>query len=395
MGARTRSHAHGERRGRLLIHFVVVLLATSAITFASQYPKRGAAIEPVLPTFAYSGVAGTARLSENGTYLRASTSLLTHESAALLVRAAEPITARAVGVVAPTSSLSSGVSAAAAVSSASGTGVTPLAEQIDPTAPYVLHETRPGDTISAIAARYGVSIKTILENNPTAGDGELIRPGEQIIVPREDGILHKVAYGESPAEIVGQYDNISVETLLAYRPNGITDPKSMEPGKMVLLVGAKQKPPPPPPPAPVAAGPGPGIAAPAASGGRFSNPLGGYQGVSDAFGTNRGGGTIHTGIDLDLYGRPSSPIFSSCDGTVTRTEWLTYSYGYYVVVDCGDGFTTLYAHMSRIDVSVGQRVRQGAVLGLSGLTGYTTGEHLHFEIRYQGAPVNPAAYIGF
>jgi murein DD-endopeptidase MepM/ murein hydrolase activator NlpD len=117
--------------------------------------------------------------------------------------------------------------------------------------------------------------------------------------------------------------------------------------------------------------------------------------VSDPFGSDRGGGRIHEGIDLDLYGRPPQNIFAACDGVVSRVEYLTYSYGYHVIVDCGDGFSTLYAHMSEIYVSPGQRVSAGTVLGLSGLTGYTTGHHLHFEIRYFGAPVNPASYLPF
>ncbi|MEX2080619.1 MAG: M23 family metallopeptidase, partial [Dehalococcoidia bacterium] len=80
---------------------------------------------------------------------------------------------------------------------------------------------------------------------------------------------------------------------------------------------------------------------------------------------------------------------------VTRVEYLTYSYGYHVVVDCGDGWTTLYAHMSEIHVYAGQGVNQGTQLGNSGVTGFTTGEHLHFEIRYFGAPLDPALYLPF
>jgi len=124
-------------------------------------------------------------------------------------------------------------------------------------------------------------------------------------------------------------------------------------------------------------------------------PLASWRGVSDPFGSDRGGGTIHTGIDLDLFGRHHSNIFSACDGVVQKTEYLTYSYGYHVIVDCGDGWSTLYAHMDQISVSPGQRVIKGTILGVSGLTGFTTGEHLHFEIRFQGAPVNPALYLGF
>jgi murein DD-endopeptidase MepM/ murein hydrolase activator NlpD len=117
--------------------------------------------------------------------------------------------------------------------------------------------------------------------------------------------------------------------------------------------------------------------------------------VSDPFGTGRGAGRIHEGIDLDLFGYGPVNIFSACDGVVSRVEYLTYSYGYHVVVDCGDGWTTLYAHMSDIWVSPGQYVGAGTILGLTGLTGYTTGHHLHFEIRHFGGPVDPAIYLGF
>ena len=80
---------------------------------------------------------------------------------------------------------------------------------------------------------------------------------------------------------------------------------------------------------------------------------------------------------------------------VSKVEYLTYSYGYHVIVDCGDGWSTLYAHMSEILVTPGQRVSQGTQVGISGNTGFSTGEHLHFEIRYKGAPVNPANYLNF
>ena len=117
--------------------------------------------------------------------------------------------------------------------------------------------------------------------------------------------------------------------------------------------------------------------------------------MTDPFGTDRGGGTIHTGIDLGLWSYHHANIFSACNGVVSRTEYLTYSYGYHVIVDCGDGFPTLYAHMSQIFGSPGQRVTQGTILGVTGVTGFTTGEHLHFEIRINGAPLNPALYLGF
>ena len=78
---------------------------------------------------------------------------------------------------------------------------------------------------------------------------------------------------------------------------------------------------------------------------------------------------------------------------MAKTEYLTYSYGYHVIVDCGDGWTTLYAHMSQINVTPGQRVTAGTTLGMTGLTGFTTGHHLHVEVRLNGGYLDPALYF--
>lgn len=400
-GFRARSHAHGKRHGRLTVHLLIVALAALAVTFATQYPTTPSAAVTATqpPTFAFSGVGGGLR--PELTYLRPGTSLRTLNSVAAITRPSDTVAVRANLGVAPTSSMSAGVAAATASSGMQGAGVTSLADIVDPRRPFVAYETQPGDTASTIAERFGISLGTLLDNNPTLGDGDLIQQGQVLIVPRADGILHKVASGESLSSIVSQYDNITVEAALNFRSNGITDAESLESGSFVLLPGATRKPPPPPPPPPPSSDSGGGETpvyvgqGPAASGGKFSNPLLAHSGVSDPFGVDRGAGRIHEGIDLMLFGYPHSPIFSACDGTVVRTEWLTYSYGYYVVVDCGEGFTTLYAHLSQIDAVEGQAVSQGTPLGYSGSTGYSTGEHLHFEIRYDGAPVNPAQYIQF
>ena len=69
------------------------------------------------------------------------------------------------------------------------------------------------------------------------------------------------------------------------------------------------------------------------------------------------------------------------------------SYGYYVIVDHGNGLKTLYAHLRSISVSVGQQVSQGQTLGPSGTTGYSTGVHLHFEVHKNGTRVDPIPYL--
>ncbi|QKX68019.1 peptidoglycan DD-metalloendopeptidase family protein [Enterococcus hirae] len=114
-----------------------------------------------------------------------------------------------------------------------------------------------------------------------------------------------------------------------------------------------------------------------------------------------GGQEFHNGIDL-VNGNPNTPIFAALDGEVVQAGANYYDwYGNYVVIKHNNGKWTGYAHLSRIDVSVGQKVQKGAQIGLIGTTGPSTGEHLHFQImkNYWPQPVvdfeNPRNYIQF
>lgn len=98
----------------------------------------------------------------------------------------------------------------------------------------------------------------------------------------------------------------------------------------------------------------------------------------------------HTGIDLG--GAVGTAIYAYRSGTVTFSGWGT-GYGLHVKIDHGDGMSTYYAHASELLVSAGQQVSEGQMIAKIGLTGYTTGPHLHFEIRFNGVPVNPYQYI--
>jgi murein DD-endopeptidase MepM/ murein hydrolase activator NlpD len=404
-GTRARSHAHGKRHGRITVHVLIVILAVCAVTFAAKFPNTSSASSSVsVPSFSLSGVTGSATQARSYAYFRPGSSNQTRESVAALELRSDALSIRAAGGVSPTSALSSGVSAAAAISGEQGAGLKPLADIVDPRQPFALYTAQPGDSTSLVAEKFGISLRTLLDNNLTVGgkDGSLLPLGAQLLVPRKDGILYKVSGSgdTSVAAIVKQYDNITEETILAYKPNAIADASNLKAGDFVLLPGATVKPPPPPPPPPpartgsTAPPPGTGAAAPGGNG-RFHYPLAKWKGVSDEFGSPRGSGTYHTGIDLDLYGLHGSPIYSACDGVVTKTEYLTYSYGYHVIIDCGDGWTTLYAHMSEILASPGQKVSAGTQIGVSGSTGFSTGEHLHFEIRFNGGYVDPANYLGF
>ncbi|MCZ7578030.1 MAG: LysM peptidoglycan-binding domain-containing M23 family metallopeptidase [Dehalococcoidia bacterium] len=377
------------------------MLAVSAVIGAVRFPNSSeASTLSSMPSFSLSGLAGSNQ-GKAVTYFRPGAGTQTLGSVAAISVRSDVSSLRAVGGVSPTSSLSSGVSVAAATSGEVGAGLKPLAEIIDPRSPIVEYQTQAGDTISGVATKFGVSVQTILDNNKTVTNANLLPRDMVLVIPRKDGILHKVGYGETVDSIVGQYDNISSSTVVEYKPNGISDPSNLESGKYLLLVGATPKPPPPPPPA----APGSPQQPQRPLGWRrcthrLGRPLLQLPGRLLAWRQRRvwhlPRPRPHPRRDRPrpLRLRPS-PLFSVCDGVVTRVEYLTYSYGYHVIIDCGEGWTTLHAHMSEIHVTPGQAVSAGTVLGLSGLTGYTTGHHLHFEIRYFGGPVDPRLYIGF
>ena len=102
-------------------------------------------------------------------------------------------------------------------------------------------------------------------------------------------------------------------------------------------------------------------------------------------------GRMHDGIDI---GAPmGAPIHAAASGTILYAGWMA-GYGNLTVIDHGGGIATAYGHQSVLDVVVGQFVTQGQQIGLVGSTGHSTGPHLHFEVRVNGAPVDPMGYLG-
>lgn len=104
-----------------------------------------------------------------------------------------------------------------------------------------------------------------------------------------------------------------------------------------------------------------------------------------------GKATVHSGIDLGVP--TGTQVHAVKDGIVTKVAWDPDGYGNYLMIDHGDGVVTLYGHCSQILASVGQSVKAGDIVALSGNTGHSTGSHLHFEVRVNGQAVNPRGYL--
>lgn len=131
-----------------------------------------------------------------------------------------------------------------------------------------------------------------------------------------------------------------------------------------------------------------------ASSGGFAFPLAYSTGVTCAYGPRvhpiNGNKSFHYGVDLAAG--MNTEIYATKSGTVTGATYGEAN-GYYVTINHGDGYSSIYAHMTNYVVSVGDSVKQGQLIGYVGTTGWSTGPHLHFEILYNGSNVNPMNYI--
>ncbi|MDY6268805.1 MAG: M23 family metallopeptidase [Selenomonadaceae bacterium] len=113
--------------------------------------------------------------------------------------------------------------------------------------------------------------------------------------------------------------------------------------------------------------------------------------VSSPYGLRWGGSDFHPGIDIanDM----GTPIVATADGTVSVAGWNSGGYGNMVDIDHGNGIMTRYGHAMQVVVVPGQHVRRGQVIAYMGSTGFSTGPHVHYEVRVNGSPVNPVGYL--
>lgn len=263
---------------------------------------------------------------------------------------------------------------------------------------FITYTVQPGDTVSSIAASFGIDPEYIIWNNPEVEmDPDNLLVGEKIMVPSVSGIVYRVTLGDTLSDIATFYQ-IDVQNIIGFLPNGVSSPDSVVEGMVLVLPGAV----PPPPPIPAAVSvveagnpepePAPVPAAnplpPASTG--YIWPY--YGPVSSPFGEARGG-SYHKGVDLDGFGNYGAPIVAAASGTVVLAAWDDWGLGYHVIIQHEDGSRTVYAHLSDVYVSQGQYVAQGEMVGALGDTGYATGPHLHFELWIGGVPVDPLAYL--
>lgn len=242
----------------------------------------------------------------------------------------------------------------------------------------VEYAVQSGETISAIAKKFNISVNTILWANNLSANS-LIKPGLKLIILPVSGVLHQVKKGETLSALSKKY-GIEVNKILI--ANQIITEEQISIGQNLIIPGGTIK-----------------QTSPAANNSLASNlrkksnetKAGGYIWPTSARRITQYFGWRHNG--LDIAGPIGTSIFAAKNGKVITAGWNRGGYGNYIILQHSDGTKTLYAHMTKLYVNVGEQIEQGTVIGAMGSTGRSTGPHLHFEIIINGKRVNPLSYF--
>lgn len=240
-----------------------------------------------------------------------------------------------------------------------------------------------GDTLSGVAQKFGISTDTIRWTNDLSGD--FLKPGQTLKILPVTGVSHVVKEGDNLESVAKKY-SAQAQAILDFPFNDVPDDFKLKVGQLLIIpegsppqIAPKRR----PQPQYLAQGPSsPAFSAP--GGGQFIWPAGG--GITQYF------SWYHPGVDIANRAAPG--IAASDGGRVVVAGWPDgMGYGNRVVLDHGNGYTSLYAHLSNVYVSVGETVSRGQLIGQMGSTGRSTGIHLHLEIYYNGVALNPLAIL--
>ncbi len=238
-----------------------------------------------------------------------------------------------------------------------------------------------GDTISGIAHKFNISVATILWSN-NLSERSILKPGATIKILPTTGVLHKIVRGDTIAAIAKKYkadidkiisaNQLSSESQIKIGQELII-PEGVRPTTISTQIASVSK----------VVSPIPS-AAQANTGTKLLWPAG-VRRISQYYGWR------HPAIDI--AGPKGTAIYAAESGTVEVSGWNAGGYGYYIIINHGNGIKTLYAHASQLYVKRGEKVNRGQVIMAMGSTGRSTGPHLHFEVRVGGVKVNPLGYI--
>lgn len=259
-----------------------------------------------------------------------------------------------------------------------------------------VHIVKAGDCLGCIAEQYGITTQDIIRSNPGIQEDTLLQLDQEVMVTAVEPLLTVVTKEKIQADIKLDYaieartntamyrgdskviqqgqEGLKQVTYQLVKENGIQIEKKIidekiisEPVKKIIEKGTKVK--------------------PNRGDGNFAWPTHGGR-ITSGFGARWG--RMHEGLDIAGVGNRN--IMAADNGKVVKAGWYG-NYGKCVIIDHGNGYKTLYGHLSSISVSVGDTIEKGEKLGVMGSTGESTGVHLHFEILKNGSNKNPIAFF--
>lgn len=251
----------------------------------------------------------------------------------------------------------------------------PRAEVMD----YTVDE---GDTLAEVAKKFGVDVDSILWLNKGVSEKKL-KPGSLLKIPPVVGVVHTVKSGETIYSIAKKY-NVSAQAIVDFPFNEFSNDETfaLAIGQTLVVPDGEMPDEPALSPRNIASVLTPNAGAISATG-KWLWPAAGT--ITQYF------KPWHKAIDI--ANRSGGPILAADAGTVIAVGWDNTGYGNRIMVDHGNGYKTLYAHMSKFAVKVGQTVKRGDKLGDMGSTGRSTGTHLHFEIRTAKGNLDPVVSL--
>jgi murein DD-endopeptidase MepM/ murein hydrolase activator NlpD len=268
----------------------------------------------------------------------------------------------------------------------------------------ITYEVKAGDSLFGIADQFGLKPETILWGNfdVLQDNPHSINPGDVLNISPVDGILHFWSAGESLSGVADFYE-ASLQEIIDWPGNEIApdidlEESEIEPGQVVVIPGGSREyvswtAPRIPRSNPSVAS----ILGPGACGSIYDGPIGFGSFIWPTANRYLSGydyspATNHYGIDV--AGATGHTIWAMDAGVVVYAGWHNGGYGNVLVLDHGNGWQTLYAHLSAINVGCGAGVFQGTAIGAMGSTGRSTGPHLHLEMRHDiYGRVNPWLYL--
>lgn len=248
------------------------------------------------------------------------------------------------------------------------------------------HIVQEGETLSTIAERYGLNVSTILWENDL-NDTSKLKPGQELAILPVDGVRHKVSRGETIYSVGKKYglDETQVQAIVDYPFNEFLNDETFElaTGQYLIIPGGVKR--------------VTGVTVQPSYATRLTPDAGSVTALGSfvwpaAGRITQGYFFYHRAIDI--ANKAGGPTLAADSGTVVTAGWPDSSgYGNRILIDHGNGYQTLYAHLNLIQVAVGQRVNRGDVIGQMGSTGRSTGTHLHFEIRKGGVLMSPLSFL--